>query len=147
MNDKQKKYLAIGGAAIGGFLIYRHEQSKASNSSGSASPLAASNAANAAEGGLGNADTQSPVVLTSGESVYDPNDEGLVNTPGAVSTTTPALGMTLPQTVSAASPGYTINVNYPATATAKKVTKKATTRKVTKPTVKKKTAKKKKKTT
>lgn len=144
MTDKQKKYLAIGGAAVVGYLLYRHQES--SSSSSSSSPLAASNAANsqAAEGSLGNADTQSPVVLTSGESVYDPNTEGLLNTPGALATSpdTTQPDVTTPQASAAASPGYTINVNYPATATAKKVTKKAATRK---PTVKKKKTTKKKK--
>lgn len=131
MNTDQKRALAIGGAGIGGLLLWRHFHPSA--------PAAATGGGGAA-GSVAPFVPQSPVVLTSGESVYDPNTEGLTNTPGAVDggtgstqTMSPA-----PQTVTPAGPQYTVNVNYPKPVTKKPTAKKPTKRK---PTVKRPTAK------
>jgi hypothetical protein len=103
MTDDQKRALGIGGVAVGGFLLYRYMHKTTSTVAGGKGAPALTNAT--VGGSITPYTPQNPVVLQPGESVYDPNTEGLVNTPTAM----PAK----PQAVTPAAPSYVVKVNYP----------------------------------
>jgi hypothetical protein len=108
MTDQQKKMLGLGGVGIAGFLIYRHMHS---TSTTAASPTAANSSAT---GSITPYTPQSPVTLSAGESVYDPNSQNLLTTPTPIDNSannTPGLGS---QATAPSQPAYSVNVNYPA---------------------------------
>lgn len=108
MTTDQKRALGLGVGGIGLFLGYQrlHRGTPAT----APGPVDAS-----AQGQVAPYTPQNPVTLDPGQSLYDPNSQGFVNTP-----TAPSAGATLlpdPNTAAAAGPGYVVNVNYPATHT------------------------------
>ena len=143
MTKQQKTALGVAAAGGGGLFLYMRSKKKKS----STSTVTAATSPVSTQGSLGNADTQPPVVLEAGESVYDPNSEELLNTPppstpsNLVANTVPAAAAqsvlaSVPQSVAPTMPNYTINVDYPSTTVmapakpqAKPAKRKATTKK------------------
>lgn len=100
MTDNQKRYLGFGAVTVVGFLVWRHMHSTGTVATGGP---ALTNLT--PQGSIQNYTPQSPLLIPSGESVYDPNNEALLNTPGALG----------PQATNQAAPAYLVNVNYPKT--------------------------------
>lgn len=110
MTDKQKKLLGFGGVGVAGVLIYRHMHS------GSSTTAAAAPTNSSATGSITPYTPQSPVTLSPGESVYDPNSENLLTTPAAIEssgaqTTAPTQPQYAPQVT------YPVNINTTSNAT------------------------------
>lgn len=103
MNDKQKRFLGIGGVGVGGLLVYRHLHASRGSAGGGTMTNGLAQASSTT-GSITPFVPQAPIVVPPGESVYDPNSQGLINTPGAI----PA-----PQAVAASGPAYVVNVAAP----------------------------------
>lgn len=104
MTKDQKRAATVAAAGGGGlFLLYRHQQKNASTGHG---PPPVTNAG--AFGQVAPYTPQDPVPLDPGQSIYDPNSEGLLNTPTAFP---PGPGAQ-PQATTAAAPQYVVKVNY-----------------------------------
>lgn len=137
MDKNQKVALGVAGVAGGGILLYRrlHPASKTTqvpvSTQGSITPYT----------------PQSPIVLQPGESIYDPNTGGLLNTPatkptyslypyyttGVGDVTAPPAANpsqpSTPQATAPSAPGYTINVKLPKRTGRQKLVSKASKRK------------------
>lgn len=133
LSKEQKVGLGVAGVA-GLYFLYSRSKKKSQ-------PVQAVSTT----GSIANADTQPPVILQPGESVYDPNSEALLNTPpqpvsgGVAYNPNPPVASTAPSTPQATAPSmpnYTINLNYPKATPAKTAhkaaQKKPAKRKVTK---------------
>lgn len=130
MTDDQKRALSIGGVGLGGLLLWRHFHSTSSSLTGGTATPNTAGLTSGASGSIAPFVPQSPITVAPGESVYDPNTEGLYNTPTATSAGQP---VPIPaQVTTPAAPGYTVNVNYPKPASTKKKTVKPTKRKIVK---------------
>lgn len=107
MTTQQKQALAIGGGALGLLVIYRRRHKATtggptltSGYGGSVAPYT----------------PQTPITLDPGQTIYDPNNPGLWNTPTAPWAGNPE-PTPPPQSNGPSGPGYVVNVNYPPVAT------------------------------
>lgn len=106
MTDQQKKLLGIGGISVAGLLVYRQLHPAAKT----AAPITNSSAT----GSITPYTPQSPVTLSPGESVYDPNSQNLLTTPTPIGEDIAgSAAANSPQVTAPTNPGYTVNVNYP----------------------------------
>lgn len=104
MNDKQKRALGVGGVAVGGLLAYRHLHSGKGRAAGGTMTNGLAQASSLT-GSTTPFVPQAPIVVPAGESIYDPNSQGLLTTP-----TVPTQQATTP-----GGPAYVVNVSTPRT--------------------------------
>lgn len=101
MNDKQKKLLGIGAISVVGVIVYH----KLHGGGGRPVVNYGTPTSGATTGSITPYTPQAPIVVPAGESIYDPNSEGLLNTPAALA----------PQATTPAGPAYVVNVTTPRT--------------------------------
>lgn len=123
MTEQQKRALGIGGVGIAGVLLWQRTRSK-KRAQTAATPVSTT-------GSIAPYTPQNPVTLQPGESIYDPNTQGLLTTPTPIDTTSVDAGAGN-QTSSPAAPAYTVNVNYPTTVKTVRAAKKPVKRPVKK---------------
>lgn len=121
LNKQTKQGLLVGGGALGLVLVYR----KVHGGGGGKGPVPVTSGSG---GQIAPYTPQSPVTLDPGQSVYDPNSEGLINTPTAPSAGGLISPPAPPQSAIPGNPGYTVNVTYPPITTKTPATRKPAVR-------------------
>lgn len=108
MNTQQKQALGVGVAALGLVVVYKKIHGGSTTTSQGVTSLTSA-------GQIAPYTPQSVTTLDPGQSIYDPNSQDFLGPAQNAPAEPPVATTTAPQTTAPSQPGYTVNVQYPAT--------------------------------